>query len=374
MRIGYCFHGFLGDVKLDSHGNELSTPDGNATYSWSIEDAAHTRKWQVIPLGENRDAPAAKNLGAALFSAFSQQRRAASYERMLRRGWTKDSDRKFPELDLVLIEWRFPIPGRNTPDMKGKPGYQRDLERQREVIDHYGARGVPIVIWDLDHKLTEDEEARLSSSPANIRGVLETSVSPRRQVLNRFRVEPPIRAADLLQHPIDRRTPTHHLGYIGSRYERDDVIDEWIGPIARPNTHRVKFWGKWEPADEVRARWPGVTFSGRIGVKDFRAAYSRVAACPLLAKRSYLETGFITPRPWEAVLFGSVPIGLHGHLGVEQYVGSGMVARDAEHLYELASWLRNMSPMRREAAREEAAHTLSRCDARGFLDVLEGLV
>src|SRR5690606_19517767 len=128
------------------------------TYSWSIEDAAHTRKWQVIPLGENRDAPAAKNLGAALFSAFSQQRRAASYERMLRRGWTKDSDRKFPELDLVLIEWRFPIPGRNTPDMKGKPGYQRDLERQREVIDHYGARGVPIVIWDLDHKLTEDEE------------------------------------------------------------------------------------------------------------------------------------------------------------------------------------------------------------------------
>lgn len=380
MRIGYLFHGFMGDVKLDHHGNELSTPDGNATYSWSLEDACHARKWQMIPLGENRDAPAAKLLGGSLFSAFSQQRRAATYERMLRRGWSKGSDRKFPELDMVLIEWRFPIPGRNTPADRGKPGYQHDLERQHEVLRYYLDRGVPVVVWDLDHKLTYAEEDMWG-----LKNVVETSVNPKPrsersqqgdayQLPPRIRVEPPIRAADLLQHPIDRRVPAYHLGYIGSRYERDDVIDEWIKPIARPHSHRVKFWGKWEPAAEVKERWPGIIFSGRVGVKDFRAAYSRVATCPLLAKRSYLETGFITPRPWEAVLFGSVPIGFQGHLGVEDYVGSGMVAKDADHLYELASWIRNMSPLRREAAREEAAHTLSRCDARGFLGVLEGLV
>lgn len=375
MRIGYLFHGFLGDVKLDSNGNELSTPDGNATYSWSLEDACHARRWQMIPLGENRDAPAAKLLGSALFSAFSQQRRSATYERMLRRGWSKGSDRKFPDLDMVLVEWRFPIPGRNTPDMRGKPGYQRDLERQYEVMRYYGDRGVPIVIWDLDHKLTGDDEHHWAMvGHGGGPWIIETAIKPRRLLHDRIRVEPPIRAADLLQHPIDRRTPAHHLGYVGSRYERDDVIDEWIGPIAKPNTHRVKFWGKWEPADEVRQRWPGVIFSGRVGVKDFRAAYSRVATCPLLAKRSYLETGFITPRPWEAVLFGSVPIGFATHLGVQDYVGHGMIANNAEHLYELASWVRNMSPIRREAAREEAAHILSRCDARNFLDVLEGLV
>lgn len=376
MRIGYLFHGFLGDVKLDAAGNELSTPDGNATYSWSLEDECERRRWQMIPLGENRDAPAASVLGSALFSAFSQQRRAASYERMLRRGWLKESDRKFPDLDMVLIEWRFPIPGRNTPDMIGKPGYQRDLERQNEVIRHYGQKGVPIVIWDLDHKLTDDDERIVNRSAIDFGKVhvVETAVRPRQQFLKRHRVEPPIRAADLLQHPIDRRVPSHHLGYIGSRYERDDVIDEWIGPIAKPGTHRVKFWGKWEPADDVRARWPGVTFSGRVGVKDFRASYSRVAACPLLAKRSYLETGFITPRPWEAVLFGSIPIGFATHLGVQDYVPSGLVATDAQHLFDLATWLRNMSPIRREAAREEAAHTLSRCDARNFLGVIEGLV
>lgn len=371
MRIGYLFHGFLGDVKLDDAGNELSTPDGNATYSWSLEDECERRRWQMIPLGDNRDAPAARILGSSLFSAFSQQRRAAGYERMLRRGWTKGSDRKFPDLDMVLIEWRFPIPGRNTAADIGKPGYQRDLERQNEVIRHYGPKGIPIVIWDLDHKLTEDEEGHYEHFGKL--HVVETAVTPREQHLKRHRVEPPIRAADLLQHPIDRRVPSHHLGYIGSRYERDDVIDEWIGPIVKPNTHRVKFWGKWEPAEEVKARWPGVIFSDRVGVKDFRAAYSRVACCPLLAKRSYLETGFITPRPWEAVLFGSIPVGLKTHLGVEDYVPSGLVARDAAHLLELASWLRNMSPIRREAAREEAAHTLSRCDARNFLGVLEGL-
>jgi hypothetical protein len=375
VRIGYLFHGFLGDVKLDGQGNELSTPDGNATYSWSLEDDCERRRWQMIPLGDNRDAPAAKILGSALFSSFSEQRRSASYERMLRRGWTKGSDRKLPDLDMVLVEWRFPIPGRNTAADVGKPGYQGDLARQQQVLSHYGPKGVPIVIWDLDHKLTQEDIDRMSSAGYRI-AVVETSARPRVWFRTgpSIRVEPPIRAADLLQHPIDRKTPIHHLGYIGSRYERDDVIDEWIGPIARPNTHRVKFWGKWEPDDEVRARWPGVTFAGRVGVKDFRRAYSRVAACPLLAKRSYLETGFITPRPWEAVLFGSIPIGFDTHLGVEDYVPTGLIAKDSNHLFELATWLRNMSPIRREAAREEAAHILSRCDARKFLGVLEGLV
>jgi hypothetical protein len=362
MRIGYLFRGYLGDVKMDGNGTEISSPDGNATYSWSIEHECNRRAYKLIPLGPNLDAPAAQRLGEGLFSAFSQKKRIHSYERMLSRGWTRLSDVKFPELDLLLIEWRWPIPGRNTPDDRGSIGYQNDLDRQGEAIKHYSDKGTPIVLWDLDHKL------EWSSLPSNDFHVIETSVDPGPF---RTRVEPPTVVGDLLQHPIDRRMPTHHLGYIGSRYERDETIDEWIKPITPLSTHRAKFWGKWEPADEVRERWPGITFAGRIGVREFYDAYSRVAVVPLLAKKSYYETGFITPRPWEAILFGTLPVGLKGHLGIEGYTNH--VADDPEDLLRIAKEIRAMSPIRREVLREEAAHKLSHMDVRNLVDTLERL-
>lgn len=367
MRIGYLFRGFLGDVKMDAHGNEVSTPDGNATYSWSIEHECNRRGYKLIPLGPNLDAPAAERKGTALFDSFSGPDRTMSYERMLKRGWARLSDKKLPELDLVLVEWRWPIPGRNTPDDRGTIGFQPDLDRQVEVLQHYSDLGVPIVVWDLDHKLTLDDEELLED---RVR-VIETAVAPRNILIPRTRVEPPCVTKQLLWNKLDTRIPTHHIGYIGSRYERDETIDEWIKPITPYGTHRAKFWGKWEPADDVRARWPGITFAGRIGVKGFYDAYSRVAVVPLLAKQSYYETGFITPRPWEAILFGTIPIGLNGHLGIEQY--TEFVAKDAEDLLSIAKDLRAMSPIRREVIREEAAHKLSHMDVRNFVDTLERL-
>jgi len=366
MRIGYLFRGFLGDIKLDEDGNELSTPDGNATYSWSIEHECNRRGYKLIPLGPNLDAPAARIYDVELFASFSQEKRAKSYERMLRHGWTKLSDRTFPDLDLVLVEWRWPIPGRNTPDDRGKPGYQPDLERQEEVLRHYSDKGTPIVVWDLDHKLSAPDH-EMHSRAGMISSVIETSVNPRPWAI---RVEPPVVTSELLQHDIDERMPAYHLGYIGSRYERDETIDEWIKPITPPNTHRAKFWGKWEPADEVRERWPGITFAGRIGVRGFKGAYSRVAAVPLLAKQSYYESGFITPRPWEAIIFGSIPVGLSCHRGIEQYAH---VVRSPEELLEYATMIRTISPIRRRVFREEAAHRLSHMDVKNFVDVLEGL-
>lgn len=375
MRIGYLFRGFLGDTKfadaefgIDGELIEMSTPDGNATYSWSIEHECHRRGYRLIPLGPNLDAPGARAYGAELFAAFSKQKRAKSYERMLRHGWSQLSDREFPELDLVLIEWRWPIPGRNTPDDKESIGYQNDLERQHEIIRVYSERETPIIIWDLDHKLEADTVDMHSMACMPIY-YIETATRPRSWA---HRVEPPTVIADLCQHDINERMPSHHLGYVGSRYERDETIDHWIKTITPVGTHRAKFWGKWEPVDDVRTRWPGITFSGRIGVRGFFDAYSRVAAVPLLAKQSYYETGFITPRPWEAILFGSIPIGLDGHLGIDQYCER--VASNPFHLLDLATELRTISPLRRRVIREEAAHKLSHMDVSNFVDVLEGLV
>ncbi len=369
MRIGYLWRGFLGDIKLNTDLEEVSTPDGNATYSWTIEHECENRKYKLIPLGTNLDAPAATRDGPDIFSAFSQVRRLRSYERMLSRGWTLGSDKEFPELDLVLIEWRWPIPGKNTPSDVGSPSYQTDLERQTAVLRHYSDKGTPIVVWDLDHKFTEDDMIRCADDGLNFR-VIETSVEPRYSWITR--VDPPCVINELLRDGIDERRPKYYLGYIGSRYERDETIDRWINPIAPPNTSRVAFWGKWEPGADVRTRWPGVQFYGRIGVRGFREAYSRCAAVPILAKESYYKSGFITPRLAEAVMFGSIPIGLVEHRGISQYCAS--VAKDPNELWELAKHIRGISPLRRRVMREESAHMLSCTDVRNFLDVLEGLV
>lgn len=368
MRIGYLFRGYLADLKLAPNGDEVSSPDGNASYSWCIEHECNARRHHLIPLGEELDHYAASTIGQNAFIAFSQRKRAQSYQRMQYRGWSKFSDRKFPELDLLLVEWRWPIPGRNTAADKGKPGYQRDLERQTDVLRHYGGR-IPIVVWNLDHKLTRTDIDMWSAAGAGFR-VIETSVEP---TLGATRVHPPVVASELLQFPIDARRPKYLLGYIGSRYERDEVLDEWIRPLVpkRMIKPRVRFWGKWEPREECLARWPGIMFSERIGIGGFRAAYSEVAAVPLLGKRSYFECGFVTPRIAEAVMFGSVPVGLAPHKGIGEYVEK--VVASPRELLEHARWIKGISPSRREILREEAAHRLSHTDVRHFVDVLEAI-
>ncbi len=369
LKIGYLFRGFLGDKKFDSNWNEVSSPDGNATYSWSLEHECNRRNWKLIPLGENLDSPGAEKLGPSIFSAFSQQKRLHSFERMLNVGWTKMSDKLFPELDAVLIEWRWPIPGRNTPEDRGNTYYQNDLDRQNEVLRHYTDLGVPIILWDLDHKIKIEDVEKWPDAT-----IIETSIKPRslRRSKKRISVEPPFETKDLLQHKINTRMPSYHLGYIGSRYERDETIDKWIKPISPQNTHRVKFWGKWEPEAEVKERWPGILFADRIGVSGFYDAYSKVAVVPILGKQSYYSSGFITPRPWEAVLFGSIPVGLNEHLGIENYVES--IANSPEDLLEYGTRLRSISPVRREIMREEVAHKLCRCDAKFFIDTIERVV
>ena len=66
--VGYSYWGFLGDVKMDSKGNLLSTPDGNAFYSWSIIDELATRGNSVFQLMPDRDKYAAEILGPEMFT------------------------------------------------------------------------------------------------------------------------------------------------------------------------------------------------------------------------------------------------------------------------------------------------------------------
>jgi hypothetical protein len=109
-------------------------------------------------------------------------------------------------------------------------------------------------------------------------------------------------------------------------------------------------------------------------MKDFYDAYGSAVAVPLLAKRSYLETGFVTPRIWEALIFGSLPVGLGSHLGIDQYLPPSLVARDARDMGDIVERLARMGEREREELRQEVARKICFMDESRFIKTLEEIV
>ena len=361
MRIGYSYWGYLGDHKFDDEGNPASTPDGNATYSWALIWELLCSGHEVYQMQQDRDAVGWKLTGPnGLFSAFSTRKRHDAWSRMVRTDGVS-----FPELDVLLLEWRFTIPGRNTEADRLKPGWQPDLDRQTRLLQHYRSTKTKVVIWDLDHKLTFDEERYWAPD-----AIIETSVKPREQSMRRRRVEPPMVIGDLLQFDTVQVNPCLKLVYVGSRYERDDIITEYIGPASDVYPGQIVFYGNWlKSVDECRKLWPNVCYEDRISTVDFHAAYSEAVACPLLAKRSYIKTGFITPRPWEAILFGTIPVGIRQMHGIDQYAINNV--EDGDEMTDLLYEMSQMTLRERDILRHESAHKLGFMDARHFVDVIE---
>ena len=107
-------------------------------------------------------------------------------------------------------------------------------------------------------------------------------------------------------------------------------------------------------------------------MNDFKEVYSTAVACPILAKKSYLESGFITPRPWEALIFGTIPIGLSSHTGIEDYVMlKAENAEDMGHkLYEMSIW----SKERRDYIRKENIEKIRFMDVSNFVNKIEDVL
>jgi len=277
---------------------------------------------------------------------------------------------ELPELDVVLIEWRFPIPGRNCKIDKNDKGYQPDLDRQLQVLQHFKSKDTKIILWDLDHKLTAEDELRWVPD-----AIFETSVEPLDNGFIRTRVEPPVVIDDLYQFPTTLCSPSRKLVYVGSRYERDDIIEEWIKPVSDEFPHQVEFWGNWtrEPnLTECLEKWPNILYNRRITMSDFKSVYSTAVACPILGKRSYFESGFITPRPWEALLFGTIPVGLEGHLGVDDYVLFKAV--DPDDLIDIVDYLSNVDLTERNEIRSANIEKIRFMDASYFFDKIEDVM
>ena len=300
MKIGYSFWGYLGDYKFDKDGNPASTPDGNAFYSWSIISKLQELGHEVVSLMPDRDAIGYKKMGSKLFSAFAEEKRDAAYRNMVKASY--ESYNQFnvinvlkcvlKGMDMILLEWRFEIPGRNT----GMQPEQPDYMIQDKILKLAEVYNIPVIVFDLDYKLNVEDIAKYK-----IKSVIELGDKWSGKYCRR--VEIPFDFSCINEFPV-KETTEGKLVYVGNRYERDASVSKYIEPLSGS-----VIFGNWnEGGRDSKSVWPNLDFRGRIAQNEIKKAYDEGDMTVLIAKDSYYRKGFMTARIIEAVFYGVVPL------------------------------------------------------------------
>lgn len=289
MRIGYSFWGFLGAGVTD-------TPDGGRSHRRVLIDGLLSHDHGLVFLQPDRDFTEA---GLDLSGFYT---------------W----DVGLPEIDVLFLEWRWPIPGRNTT-WCGAAGHTCDLHRQQELLDHYTrARGTLTILWDKDRQLPADDPLRTAGNVV----VCEAALHPTsRAVSLLFPVaDSALAAADpAVLAAMPRDVP---LAYVGNQYDRDAAFDTYFAPPAASHRHVVA--GKWTRTDA----WPHVSFIGRVPFTEVAEIYGRSLATVLLLPERYARAGQMTQRLVEAVLAGCLPITPASIRGAEQFTPRQLHVKD----------------------------------------------
>ncbi|MFD6598228.1 hypothetical protein ACFWFH_32780 [Streptomyces coelicoflavus] len=310
MKIGYSFWGFLGNGVTD-------TPDGGRSHRRPFIDALLARGHDIVFLQADRDRlEAGDDLGGAY-----------------------TFDHSLPGLDVLFLEWRWAITGRNTT-VCGTEAHTCDLHRQAQLINHYTVRHrTPTVIWDKDRMLRAESVWRRTAHTL----VFEAALAPTdgaRSLL--FPVaEDLIAQADPVALAARRRDLV--LGYVGNQYDRDEPFDRFFAPAAARVDHLVA--GKWTKTD----RWPHVRFVGRIPFEAAAGVYGRALATVLMLPERYARVGQMTQRIFEAVLAGCLPLAPADIRFADRFVPRELVVRSGRDVLERLSYLREIAGTQQHA-------------------------
>jgi hypothetical protein len=303
LRIGYSMWGFLGSGVLD-------TPDGSRAYRCGVLDALQAAGHQVVLLQADRD-----RLEAGLD---------------LRDRYVFDDG--LPDLDVVIFEWRWPLPGRNTT-VCGSDGHTCDLHRQQELLDHFTrGRRTPTVIWDLDRQLPVDDPLRLLPQVR----VAEYALNPTAGAVT---VACPV-PDSLLDNADPKELAGRHrplpLVYVGNQYDRDAAFEKYFAPAAAAFEHRVA--GKWT----TTGLWPHVTFTGRCRFDEVAAIHASALATVLLLPDRYATVGHQTSRLFEAVVEGCLPLTPADTAFADRFTPAELHVRDGSDVIERLGWLQGI--------------------------------
>jgi hypothetical protein len=300
MRVGYSMWGFVGAGVVD-------TPDGARSYRRAVVDGLVGSGHGVLFLQRDRDRSEA--------------------------GETVDGfrwDDGLPDLDALMLEWRWPLPGRNDTTCSSL-GHTCDLHRQTQLLDHYTrTRGTPTLVWDLDRQLAADDPLR--SLPNVTVADFATRQAPDAVTLPCPVPDRLLDGANAVELAAKDR-PTA-LVYVGNQYDRDEAFDRYFAPAAAHVQHEVA--GKWTSV----GRWPHVTFTGRVPYPAVSAIHRRSLSTVLLMPDRYSSVGAVGSRLFESVTAGCVPLAPAELVCADVFVPPELRVGSAAEVVERIGWLR----------------------------------
>lgn len=318
MKIGYSYWGFLTGAIED-------TPDGARFVRPILVREMLQRKWTVICLQKNREPE----------------------EFLFNDKLTYSSE--FPDIDLLFLEWRWPIPGRNTEQDKEemRKGYTPDLERQMELLSEYTIKRKTItLIWDGDRQLTEEEKKGLDEynvvylEPAFVlRKDFKTLMFP----IDFERIDE--------IYPKGNFNRQYLMGFIWNNYKKDFQINRYLNPVANFLKGKIHFWGNWTkyprkfPA--IKRKFPNIIFHDRISFNDATKLYQTLGSTMYLCPKIFSDIGSISPRFLEAIFY-KCPLFIPAEVkGAELLLPKRNIINDFYDLAHQVMSLRKMSSKQR---------------------------
>lgn len=288
-----------------------------------------------------------------------------------------------PQLDILFVQWRWKIPGRNWMEDGSKPPMM-DYLRQEEILNYYHDKtDTKIFILDTDFKLTEEDERRyFKATILDISNKSKKLWSDRKSVFWPFNTKRILERKHLVRFPLQSEgenayslDPSNLISYIGNDYERENQFAKYIYEISKtlpPWT--VHVYGNWlkYPAKAATnlKKYEGVVFHPKVTRDNFEYIYSRTLCVPLLSKDDYAEHGQMAYRILEVMYNGSIPVGLKEFYGIEKYVIPELIVGSIKEFEFLIEKLITQTPEERLALWEKQAKHFS-YSAEEFVNVLE---
>lgn len=358
--ILYFYWGFLGDKKYKPNGELGSFPDGNAFYSWSIISELQNRGNNVYII-KDRDEIGFKKENDNLFNSFAKQKRLKCYKNL--KIFHKDI-----KLDYAIIEFRWPIPGRNTYDIKHQDNWQPDLEYFENCIKYCNDNNIPFVVFDLDYKISNKDIKKY-----NIKNIIELGDKwKNNKLVNSCSVQIPFDFSSINEKPIKVNNVENSCVYIGSRYERD-----WC--LHYLPEHTVVH-GNWlEPGHGDSANeFPHLDFRKRVNASEIFEPYNNSLVTVLLAKKEYCKKHFMTARIQEAIFYGTVPLFIkeYGNKTIKKYAGEYyklLKVKNKEDVINVINLLKKDLLLRKKIIQYMRKH-LRFMDSKFFIDDIEELI
>jgi hypothetical protein len=326
MKIGFSFWGYLAPFEKRTYVN---TPDGTQGDRPDFVDEMVRRGHDVIRLQRQREPD--------LYPG------------------TTVNDTGFPEIDFLYCEWRWP-----TWKNSGKNPAEPDYERQVQLLDHYHAKNIPILIHDGDLKLTREEELRWPNAILS-----DPCLIPRDQTRKRLSIP----WVNNLKRRYTATQDSYNYVYVGNNYERDAQFMKYYGvpsTTLRGGGIQTVVHGNWlqksperEDPAKIIARHPHIAFSPRISYRDIFPVLNGGIAVTHLTKDEYCVHGNITCRFHEAIIseipalipieyVPAHPVGLDGK----------MIVKSSEDVIEKVRWLFTLSSEQRKKIVDEQEEAL----------------